>query len=112
MREHSKTETYKDYHKKYRSPNQKEYLRNLRKSVVEALGGKCVRCGFDDIRALQIDHVNGGGVKELRNKTYKGSYHSNVLKSFLAKENKYQLLCANCNWIKRVENNEIRKIIT
>lgn len=87
---------------------QKDYLKNLRKSVLEALGGKCLKCGFDDIRALQIDHVNGGGSKERKSREYKGSFHSNVLKSFLAKEDKYQLLCANCNWIKRFENNEAK----
>lgn len=90
------------------SINQKDYLKNLRKAVVEALGNKCISCGFDDIRALQIDHVNGGGSKERKTRGYKGSFHSNVLKSFLNKESKYQLLCANCNWIKRFENKEAK----
>lgn len=85
---------------------QKIYLRNLRKSVLEALGGKCIKCGFADIRALQIDHINGGGSKERKNLGTGGSFHKQVLKSFIANENKYQLLCANCNWIKRFENNE------
>lgn len=67
-----------------------------------------MRCGFDDVRALQIDHVNGGGTKELKGGGAKlGAYYWNVvIKSVLNNENKYQLLCANCNWIKRVENNE------
>ena len=85
---------------------QREYLRNLRKSVIDALGGRCVRCGFADIRALQIDHINGGGSKERKELGFGGNFHKNVLRSFLANENKYQLLCANCNWIKRCENKE------
>lgn len=88
---------------------QRNYLRNLRESVVVILGGKCVKCGFDDKRALQIDHINGGGSKERKKMGLNGSFHSHVLKSFIEKENKYQLLCANCNWIKRFENNEVRK---
>ena len=54
---------------------------------------------------LQIDHINGGGVKEL--KKVNGTEHTKkVIRSVLNKENKYQLLCANCNWIKRVLNKE------
>lgn len=87
-------------------PSPKEYLQYIRNSVLEALGGKCIKCGFIDKRALQIDHINGGGSKERKTREYKGSFHSNVLRSFLNKENKYQLLCANCNWIKRSENKE------
>ena len=89
-------------------PYQKNYLRRIRNSVLEALGAKCVKCGFGDKRALQIDHINGGGTKERKQKLFKGHFHKHVLKSFLAKESKYQLLCANCNWIKKFENNEIK----
>lgn len=84
----------------------KEYLRNLRNSVIEILGGKCVKCNFSDFRALQIDHINGGGSKERKERAYKGSFHRHVIRSFLNKENKYQLLCANCNWIKRFDSEE------
>ena len=86
--------------------HQKEYLRKLRLSVLEALGGKCVKCGFFDSRALQIDHINGGGSKERKDRNYKRNFNKNVIQSFLKGENKYQLLCANCNWIKRFEKNE------
>ena len=79
----------------------------LRLMVLDALGGRCCKCGFSDFRALQIDHINGGGIID-RHKMSKG-YHESIVKSFLANENKYQLLCANCNWIKRSENNENRK---
>lgn len=86
----------------------KEYMRRERNAVIEALGGKCVRCGFIDIRALQIDHINGGGSRERKEIKFKGAFNKHVLRSFLKGENKYQLLCANCNWIKRFENNENR----
>jgi hypothetical protein len=66
------------------------------------LGRKCRRCGFSDERALQIDHCGGSGVKESREL---GSYR--LYRKVLACGGKgYQLLCANCNWIKRHENNE------
>ena len=86
--------------------SQKEYLRNQRNAAIEILGNVCVRCGFGDRRAIQIDHINGGGSKERKERKYKGNFYKNVINSVLSEENKYQLLCANCNWIKRYENNE------
>src|SRR2546421_6884252 len=88
---------------------QTERARRQRCEVVALLGGRCKRCGFDDPRALQIDHINGGGVQELRAKG--GSGHSAKVAKFVREnpaQSKYQLLCANCNWIKRAENGEVR----
>ena len=104
----NKKETLKKYQKEnpgimYR--NNKRYRDRLRKSVIILLGGKCVRCGFCDERALQIDHINGGGKRELTKKT-NTQYLKDVIISTNLREEKYQLLCANCNWIKRFENNE------
>lgn len=78
----------------------------LRQDILALFNNKCIQCGFSDKRALQIDHVNGNGHKEDR----RGSkYLKKVLDSVLNKENEYQVLCANCNWIKRVINNEVSK---
>ena len=76
--------------------------RALRLQVIAHLGGCCVRCGFADWRALQVDHVLGGGLRARREGNVYWIY-SDVLKD---KTGKYQLLCANCNWIKRYENDE------
>ncbi len=86
--------------------SKKRYSDRMRVATLAALGGICVRCGFSDERALQVDHINGGGWKE--RKELGGKMKKIVLESILAKENKYQLLCANCNWIKRTENRELR----
>ena len=77
-------------------------------AVFEALGSRCILCGFNDKRALQVDHVNGKGRQERRLLNKPGAmYFRYILNSIQAGEhNKYQLLCANCNWIKRVKNNE------
>ena len=84
----------------------KSYKTRLRLSAIGALGGRCAKCGFTDIRALQIDHVDGGG-NQLRKTT---SYVS-MYRDIIAGTCKYpvQLLCANCNWIKRDENNEMSR---
>jgi hypothetical protein len=76
--------------------------RILRASVIAEMGGCCVRCGFSDVRALQIDHVYGGGRRELRQLTTAQFYVR-----LRQVPGDYQLLCANCNAIKKVENNEV-----
>lgn len=77
-----------------------------RTALLEAAGGaRCVRCGFADARALQIDHISGGGCKErvARPQLVKSKY---LREDVLANPGKYQVLCANCNWIKKDENKE------
>ena len=85
----------------------REYSRKRRTKVIEFLGGKCKRCGFSDHRALQVDHVNGDGYKELR-RTYETCMdpHTYAKAVMADTTGKYQLLCANCNWIKKHENEE------
>ena len=80
----------------------KVYLHISQTGVAE-----CVTCGFSDQRALQIDHINGGGLKDLKKHGNQNQYLNSILA--LPKkeaEDKYQVLCANCNWIKRVEKEE------
>jgi len=71
--------------------------------------GKICRCGFSDHRALQLDHIFGGGTKE-RNGQIKTdkviSYYLWIIKNPELAKKKFQLLCANCNWIKRSEKQE------
>lgn len=81
----------------------RKYTRDLRQKVLTHLGRKCVRCSFSDERALQVDHINGGGNKQRKTLRWREMYRE-VLNSEPGK--KYQLLCANCNWIKREENKE------
>ena len=101
------------YQKFYRNNSKKrriqtrEYNKRIRTATLDLLGGKCFRCGFSDIRALQIDHVNGGGTKE--KKAITTNFMKFILDKILQGSTEYQILCANCNWIKRDENNEIGK---
>jgi hypothetical protein len=70
------------------------------KAIFLVFGNKCGKCGFDNPLALQIDHINGGGGKEKRN----GNrwYYKKILAEITSgNPRRYQLLCANCNWIKK-----------
>lgn len=79
----------------------------IKAQIFDRYGNKCVRCGFDDdCRAFQIDHVNGGGSQDALKFKSKRAYWKHVLED---QTGKFQLLCANCNAIKRIEQGEHRK---
>jgi len=91
--------------RKYDTDCKRRANHRRRMKIIELLGGKCVRCGFIDWRALQIDHVNGNGQKDIRAQN-SILYYKRVLRRILEGSKDYQLLCANCNWIKRYEKRE------
>jgi len=66
---------------------------------------RCSLCKEDDIRCLSIDHINGGGN---RHRAAEGMQPGGLYRWL--KNNHYpqgyQVLCMNCQWIKRYENNE------
>lgn len=57
---------------------------------------KCTHCGEDDIRVLQLDHIDGGG-NEQRQKIGKGSGKVYRWLRDQGYPEGYQVLCANCN---------------
>jgi hypothetical protein len=60
-----------------------------------------------DIRALTIDHINGKGASE--RKTLGSQARGNGFYYWLKNHGYpegYQVLCFNCNWIKRLKNRE------
>ena len=78
----------------------------FKQAAYDVLGNKCTTCGFDDIRALQIDHIHGGGNRRKReNIEHLEQIYQKIIET---KTSEFQLLCANCNYIKRVENLEAR----
>lgn len=82
-----------------RQDEAERYARSKVRLVIEKMGGKCIFCGFDDWRALQVDHKNGtGGLRSSRH-----MIHTDILRG---RVDPYQLLCANCNSIKASDRNE------
>jgi hypothetical protein len=82
----------------------------LRAALFEKLGGAhCVQCGFSDVRALQLDHINGGG-RQHRKSLSSGTAYFRALSKMSTSElvRTFQVLCANCNAIKREEREEWR----
>ena len=101
---------------KWRDKNRLEFRMSCSKSkydirmrLINLLGGECVRCGFRDVKALQFDHINGGGSKI---RSIGGGHYTiwrNYLKDPVKANLEIQILCANCNWIKRYDKKEVRK---
>jgi hypothetical protein len=133
---HDKQKVYCSTHKKQRNITQKDWIKKhpeewkkiqrrsgkkrrdiLRKEIIQLLGEKCsnpynLNHGdfLVDSRCLQIDHVN----RESKHREKKNGHATSgneaylrfILKEIKSGSKDYQLLCANCNWIKRVENRE------
>lgn len=79
----------------------KKRMAAKRKAAISALGGVCCRCGIDDYRVLQIDHINRGGAEERKKK---GPYA--IYNSIIKGADHYQLFCANCHAIKSHEEGD------
>jgi len=78
----------------------------LKLQVIQILGGRCITCGYNEhFAALHVDHINGDGAERRRN-IYgcSKSVYRDIRKN--GPQGIYQLLCANCNYIKRYENKE------
>jgi 5-methylcytosine-specific restriction endonuclease McrA len=79
----------------------RELYQKYREAVFDLKGRKCVRCGYDaNERALQFDHINGGGAKQQRE--MRG--WRKRLQWMLDNPDEIQILCSNCNQIKRSES--------
>ena len=70
----------------------------------------CVKCGFNDIRALSIDHINGYGKRLAQNKSNRsgtGLYYWLIRTGY---PEGFQTLCMNCQFIKKSVNKELQGI--
>lgn len=77
----------------------REKRQKYRKEVMAGYGGKCACCGFEDIRALALDHVENNGAEE--RKQWRGKmdfFYKKIIDDGFPEC--YQVLCANCNAIK------------
>jgi len=98
-------ERYQNRKAEYIKNNRQTYWR-LKREVFILLGDKCSVCGLSDRRALQIDHVNGGGTQEIQS-LCPTTYFRKIISEVKSGSKKYQLLCANHNAIKRWESHEL-----
>ncbi len=100
------------YSKKYREANRERklfYSQAARIRILTHYGnGKCacVKCGFNDVRALSVDHIDGYGrrlPKAHSNRSGTGLYYWLIRSGY---PEGFQTLCMNCQFIKRTVNKE------
>lgn len=91
-----------------RKENPEKYAAHSRKAkakererLYEIYGHVCAICGFSDKRALTLDHRLNNGNEERRQLGERGVYRK--AKAGYAPD-EYQILCMNCQFIKRVED--------
>ena len=69
---------------------------------------KCVQCGFDDMRALSLDHVEGGGREHMEELGLKkaSDWYQWLKDHYYPEKPKLQVLCMNCQSMKERETHE------
>jgi len=68
-----------------------------RQELFELLGNKCIGCGETDPIFFQVDHINNDASTDVVKCSVR-------LRDYLAEPHRFQLLCANCNHAKRMNN--------
>lgn len=81
----------------------KDYYENKRTLVFIHYGSVCNCCGESDPRFLTVDHIDNDGHSERwlsGTRITGGQLYQKIVKANYP--SKYQLLCMNCNWGKRM----------
>jgi len=100
------------YSRRWREKNpEKVRAANLARTLEEKrrafaiIGSRCVRCGCDDVRPLETNHVDGGGSAEARERIARGvggpTWHA-VLRGERTTDG-LNTLCRLCNALEYVE---------
>lgn len=91
----------------YQAAYYKRHKYELKKKIYNILGKKCSICGYNDLRALEIDHTFGGGSIHRKN-TGGIAYWKDIIKSI--KNKKIRILCRNCNWIEFTKRKKMDRL--
>lgn len=117
-------EEHRDYFKeqarRYYAQNREKLLEQGKKrqqkdnwerkiKLINLLGDHCRMCACSDPRVLQINHRNGGGVKEFRRNPGM-TFYRKILSGERTIDD-LELLCANCNLIYEYEQGKRYKYV-
>ncbi len=108
-----KQKLYYNKNKQHILEKNKNWHRSNREKAIDMISRgtkQCKICGYDDIRFLQIDHINP------KTKNSRSDAGKNLVRYILKTNNMnmFQVLCGNCNWIKHhngFKNNNSRHTI-
>ena len=83
-------------HKLERAKKTRETVRKVIFNLLSDGNPVCANCGCDDARFLEINHINGGGTKELHKGQKTNSFYLDIY-SGRRKTDDLNLLCKICN---------------
>ena len=86
--------------RKFVNMSRKERYQFWRDAVLVLLGGKCRCCNEKHEAFLAVDHISGGGNKDVHSR--RETYYRRVVELIVSSpsQTKYQILCHNCNHAK------------
>ena len=92
---------------KHHSPNSeknKKLYSELKQKAHQILGGNiCTnsKCNFNDPRAMEIEHIDGGGKKDRGQFNRSNEFYQDIVDNPQKAREKLQMMCSNCNHIKQ-----------
>ena len=113
LREKERIRSRAYYETNREAVRQRENERNAqaRIAALDIYGGQCQRCGFNDKRALQFDHIQGNGHEDRKFFNRGGGTQAYWrIVAVQVQAGLYQLLCANCHAIKTAESGDWRQV--
>lgn len=90
---------------KKRESSRRGWMLRRKRAFFEISGShipKCVRCGCNDIRLLEINHKFGGGQKDRKNTKGTWYFHMDIINKKVD-VSQYEILCRPCNAIHYLE---------
>ena len=100
---HKRSAKRPDLCSKHRKAEGRKVLTALnRLKMFDLMGGKCVCCGQSDPMYFQVDHVHNDADYS------RGNCAGSIkLSQYLKEPDRFQLLCANCNYAKRMNGGKL-----
>ena len=83
--------------------SQRKRRQEIKLEIYSLLGNHCIKCGFNDKRALEIDHKDPRMAKKEPLRCQSVTYYRRILERIKSGSKDYQLMCCNCNRIKAWE---------
>jgi hypothetical protein len=91
---------WKSSHREQLKESARDYGRRLRISAIQKIAGTdhptCRNCGCDDIRVLEINHINGGGTQETKHLGAGVNFYRLIVNGKRS-VNDLNILCKICN---------------
>ena len=105
VRERLRQQLYRAERKDETNNYQRQYARMRKLKIINHYSNgtnECTLCGFDNVNALTLDHIDGNGNKERQQLNNKGGtpFYRYIFKNNFP--NGYRVLCWNCNHLEHL----------